>query len=105
MLVQWKILWWSDSGMPIMSQITCSGSGPESSGHQFAAAVGWVGDEVGHQPLGPVPYRFLRSRNDFRGEGTAHDVAKTGVARVVEGDHRPEVLCHLRRRSPMVMLG
>ncbi len=41
MLVQWKICWWSSSGMPIMSQITCSGSGPDSSVTSSPLPSGW----------------------------------------------------------------
>ena len=61
-------------------------------GDEFAVTVGIVGDQIRHQPLGARPYRFLGPGHHLRCEGTAHDVAQPGVARIVEGDHRTEVL-------------
>ena len=39
--VQWKILAWSSSGMPIMSQMTCTGSGPDNDSTRSQEPSGW----------------------------------------------------------------
>ena len=38
--VQWKIFWWSSSGMPIMSQMICSGRGPANAATRSAVPSG-----------------------------------------------------------------
>ena len=44
-------------------------------GHQFAPAVGVVGDQFRNQLAGAIANRFLGSRDHLRREGTAHDIA------------------------------
>ena len=97
-MVQWKICWWSSSGMPIMSQITCRGSGPASSATDLARAVGMLGDHRFHQAARPVAHRGLGAGHDLRGERPADDVAQAQMPRVVHDDHRPEELRQLRVR-------
>ena len=94
-LVQWNIRWWSSSGMPIMSQITCNGSGPASSATISPLPSGCSAIIVFDQAPRPVAHRDLGAGHDLRGERPADDVAQTQVARVVHDDHRPEVLGQL----------
>ena len=66
-------------------------------GHEFAVTVGMVGDQILHQSAGTVADGLLDAGHHFGGERAAHDIAQPGVARIVHGDHRPEVLGHLWR--------
>jgi len=73
--------------------------------HQLTLAVGVISDQIGHQPSGAVAHRLLDSGHYLRSEGAAHDVAQPTVARIIQGNHRTEVLSDLGRWSLMVTFG
>ena len=64
-------------------------------GHHFALSVWMVLHHRRHQPAGALANRLLGAGHHPRREGAAHDVAQPRMPRVVERDHRPEVLGQL----------
>ena len=64
---------------------------------RLAVAVGMSGDHRGDQSVGPLAHRCLDAGHHFRGESPADDRSQPLMPRVVEHDHRAEVLGYLRR--------
>ena len=63
---------------------------------QIGLSVGMIGDQRCDQPVGPLAHRRLDAGHHLRGERPADDRAQPLVSRIVEHDHRAEVLGHLR---------
>src|ERR1700753_2063086 len=95
-LVQWNIFWWSSSGMPIMSQITCNGSGPASSLTASAVPSGCLAIMSVTSRRARARARVSGPRPHLRGERWADGGSPPWALRVVEHDHRAEVFGALR---------
>ena len=87
-VVQWKTSGSSSSGMPIMSQMICSGSGPDSDWTKSACPSGWLDTIVVDQPLRTNPDAVLDAGHHFRRECPVDDRTQPEVPRIVEVDHR-----------------
>ncbi len=62
---------------------------------QIGLPVGMIGDHRCDQPVGPVPHRRLDTGHHLRSERPADNRAQSLVSRIVEHDHRAEVLSQL----------
>ena len=86
----------SSSGMPIIEQMICSGSGAATSRTTSQRPSGWRSTMRRTMFAGTHPHRVLDERHDLRCERLLHDHPQAGMPRVVEHDHRPEELGNLR---------
>ena len=83
--------------MPIMSQMTCSGSKPEASATKSASPSRWLAIMLVTIVPCPVSHAVLDAGHHLRRERSVDDCAEPQVTRVVQADHRACELRDLRR--------